>query len=397
MPESSTAPGQATLSVPNPSTPPKRGVALIIGEVLWDCFDDRRVLGGAPLNVAWNLAGFGLDPLFVSAVGDDPLGHEVLQRMRQWGLSTEAVAVLPGVPTGTVQVTMHDGEPHYEIVSGVAYDQIPVPNDAILSTVHRRVDEAKQAGFDSLLYHGSLAYRSESTRRSIDRWRAAWPATIFLDINIRQPHFDSSWLASLLPRTNIIKLNQAELGLISGREVHDTPGRQAAAKELLAHRPHLSARDSHRGSGHVVSQPVADASSGNAEALAEDASLQGLLVTLGADGAEAYWSSSSIDSIRPIFVDAPTPDPMIDPVGAGDAFASVVLHDWLRRPNQSAVSTASSTDPSSCVEATSVLADPSTSSSAWSATLRRAVTHASRVCGLAGATTDERGFYHLNG
>ena len=33
---------------------------VVYGEVLFDCFPDgRRVLGGAPFNVAWGLKGFG--------------------------------------------------------------------------------------------------------------------------------------------------------------------------------------------------------------------------------------------------------------------------------------------------------------------------------------------------
>jgi fructokinase len=35
---------------------------VIFGEVLFDCFPDRRVLGGAPFNVAWNLHGLGAEP-----------------------------------------------------------------------------------------------------------------------------------------------------------------------------------------------------------------------------------------------------------------------------------------------------------------------------------------------
>lgn len=49
----------------------------VFGEVLFDCFPDgRRVLGGAPFNVAWNLQAFGLAPQFISRVGDDLDGKE---------------------------------------------------------------------------------------------------------------------------------------------------------------------------------------------------------------------------------------------------------------------------------------------------------------------------------
>jgi fructokinase len=37
------------------------------------------VLGGAAFNVAWHLKGFGLEPLLISAVGDDLLGKSGIQ------------------------------------------------------------------------------------------------------------------------------------------------------------------------------------------------------------------------------------------------------------------------------------------------------------------------------
>ena len=49
---------------------------VLFGEVLHDCFPDgSRVLGGAPLNVAWHLRALGLDPYLVSRVGDDAAGR----------------------------------------------------------------------------------------------------------------------------------------------------------------------------------------------------------------------------------------------------------------------------------------------------------------------------------
>ncbi|MEM7234470.1 MAG: hypothetical protein AAF517_19985, partial [Planctomycetota bacterium] len=44
---------------------------VVFGEVLFDRFPDgRSILGGACFNVAWNLRGLGLDPLFVSREND---------------------------------------------------------------------------------------------------------------------------------------------------------------------------------------------------------------------------------------------------------------------------------------------------------------------------------------
>ena len=63
---------------------------VIFGEVLFDHFPDgARVLGGAPFNVAWHLQAFGLAPLFISRVGDDPAGREVRQAMADWGIAMD--------------------------------------------------------------------------------------------------------------------------------------------------------------------------------------------------------------------------------------------------------------------------------------------------------------------
>ena len=55
---------------------------IVFGEVLFDTFPDgSAVLGGAPFNVAWHLQGFGLTPVFISRVGDDARGRQVLAAM----------------------------------------------------------------------------------------------------------------------------------------------------------------------------------------------------------------------------------------------------------------------------------------------------------------------------
>src|SRR5690606_31337572 len=98
---------------------------VIFGEVLFDVFPDgTAVLGGAAFNVAWNLRGLGLDPLFVSRVGDDERGRGVLGAMERFGMDTSAVEVDPIRPTGVVTVAFRDGEPSYEIIADQAYDRI---------------------------------------------------------------------------------------------------------------------------------------------------------------------------------------------------------------------------------------------------------------------------------
>ena len=65
---------------------------LIFGEVLFDEFPDGScVLGGAPFNVAWHLQAFGLQPLFISALGEDEAGQQIVAAMRAWGMDLSGV------------------------------------------------------------------------------------------------------------------------------------------------------------------------------------------------------------------------------------------------------------------------------------------------------------------
>ena len=47
---------------------------LSFGEILWDIFPDKKVIGGAPFNFSAHLAKLGAQVSFVTEVGDDELG-----------------------------------------------------------------------------------------------------------------------------------------------------------------------------------------------------------------------------------------------------------------------------------------------------------------------------------
>ena len=60
---------------------------ICFGEVLWDHFPDGKKLGGAPFNVTNSLKNFGADVDFISRVGDDNLGNEILKQMQNTQLT----------------------------------------------------------------------------------------------------------------------------------------------------------------------------------------------------------------------------------------------------------------------------------------------------------------------
>ncbi|WP_404308142.1 PfkB family carbohydrate kinase [Neorhodopirellula lusitana] len=351
-----------------------QGFVVVVGEVLWDCFENQSTLGGAPLNVAWNLAGLDLKPLFVSAVGDDALGKEIIQRMTDFGMSIDGVAVLPGVKTGTVQVTLDNGEPHYDIVSDVAWDQIPLASkrtvladdgtsQTLLDMIVGRAQAAHDAELPVVFYHGSLALRDSRSRAAIAELRDALQeksigAEVFFDVNLRAPHYDQASLDLFRRHASFIKLNLDELGELSC-DAQESVGKEANGVQQTA-----------------IEKTIAAGKSLNATSAV---SLKTLLVTLGAEGAMAYQpkAAESCDtddspnavccngSSNPLRVKSPPPEKMTDPVGAGDAFAAVVIHGIAtKRP----------------------MAD----------VLPDAVAFASRVCGLPGATCMDKDFYFLN-
>jgi len=250
---------------------PDQGLT-VFGEVLFDHFPDgSTVLGGAPFNVAWHLQAFGMAPRLVSRVGDDPAGARVRAAMSAWGMTTADLQTDPERPTGRVEVNFNDGEPGYEIVADCAYDHI-----ALVSSAPCR-----------LLYHGSLAARSPVSARSLLDLRAAGPQTVFIDVNLRPPWWQPGQVRDLLAGADWVKLNSDELALLG-----DGSGTRGAGQAFLGRY-----------------------------------GLQGLLVTRGARGADLLLASGEQIHV------APLPDtPVVDTVGAGDAFASVMLlgllSDW---------------------------------------------------------------------
>jgi fructokinase len=281
---------------------------LVFGEVLYDNFPGgEQVLGGAPFNVAWHLQGFGLSPLLLTRIGSDAAGDAILDRMTAWGMDTAAVQHDAAHPTGIVDITLHNDQPRFHIVEAQAYDYIEQELAA---------DVLKKENI-GILYHGSLAARSEVSRRTLLwlRRRIALPA--FVDINLRPPWWQPEEIAELLCDARWLKLNGDEL------------------QEIL---------------------PGAPDAAGAAGSLSSRYQLDGVIVTLGAQGALLLHDRKRYDCAA-----APVPH-LVDTVGAGDAFSAVVLLGLSRR---------------------------------WPVVrmMRRAAEFAAAICGQRGATVFDAGFY----
>ena len=104
--------------------------ALSFGEVLWDIYDDKKIIGGAPLNFAAHLVKHGNSVSLLSSVGRDAEGEAALDIMKSWGISTDHVSVLCDRSTGKCLVTLDENAvPSYNLLQDVAYDRITCKSD----------------------------------------------------------------------------------------------------------------------------------------------------------------------------------------------------------------------------------------------------------------------------
>ncbi|OZA29507.1 MAG: hypothetical protein B7X93_05845 [Hydrogenophilales bacterium 17-61-9] len=262
---------------------------LLFGEVLMDCFPDRQVLGGAPLNVAHHLRGLGggvgVVPVLVTRIGKDGHGHRLLEAMRAAGLPIDGVQLDCLHPTGAARIELEaDGQGHrFEIAPNQAWDFI-------------HADMARLVGLSSRpqwLYFGTLAQRAapRPTARPV-----AHPAlrslmqTIhakgFLDLNLRDPWVRKDVLRWSLGKAEIVKMNEEEL-----LRVAHMMGLGGASQIVLGKR------------------------------LLHAFGIGQLLVTEGGNGA---WLLQSDGACHHTAATPPGVD-VVDSVGAGDGFSAVFL------------------------------------------------------------------------
>jgi fructokinase len=253
----------------------------LFGEVLFDQFPDgQQVLGGAPFNVAWHIQAFGLEPCFISRVGDDAKANHIKHAMQKWGMTMKQLQTDYYYATGVVQITLNNGEPSYAILPNQAYDFIAT--DLLDLTTQYTV-----------IYHGTLAMRHATSKQALETLKLRHHGKVFVDVNLREPWWQAEQVKQIIHHAHWVKLNQNELLQLQLQlhlklelEIKLFP---ATLKEVMA--LFLARYD-----------------------------LEVLIVTRGEHGAIAM--SQAGECIEVIPAAHPT---IVDTVGAGDAFAAVLL------------------------------------------------------------------------
>jgi fructokinase len=249
-----------------------------LGEALYDLLPAGPALGGAPLNAAVQSLQLGNNAVVASRIGGDTLGRALLDDLARRGMDTSFIQRDPDAPTGTVEITLRNGEPEYEIIGDTAWDRLAW--DESLAGLAKRCDA---------VCFGTLGQRLEPARSTIQKFAAAASQAVRLfDLNLRQDYFSTELLEAGCHAASIVKMNEAELATVA---------------PLLG-----------LGQAEEIRQ------------LIEHFDLDLFVLTRGKLGTALHSANSVVVGQPARFA----PDPNADSVGAGDACSAAILHGAVR-------------------------------------------------------------------
>ena len=248
-----------------------------IGEILYDVYPDGKRLGGAPFNFIYHIRKILGKANFVSSVGNDENGREMLSYLNSTGFNTKHIYIDKKYPTGAVQVKINeDRTPSFTICHEFSYDYITL-NDMSSNLIENETD---------LLYFGTLLTRSEISRNTITSLFSKPHLKYFCDLNLRHNFYTKELIEKTLLTTTILKINQDELDKL---------------KQFF---------NLQRSNDRAIEQLITKF----------NIALIGL--TLGENGAGLYTITET-NYYKPEIIN------VVDTLGAGDAFAAILCLGYL--------------------------------------------------------------------
>jgi len=257
---------------------------LSVGEILWDVFLDKELLGGAALNFSANMVRLGSSAALITGVGRDDRGGRAREGAAHLGVETSFVQEIEEASTGVAHVTFSDdGEPHFEIPRPVAFDFVTLSLKDREDILVLRPD---------WLYFGTLQQLRPNIESLTRELAGMLPdCKCFYDMNLRPGAWNMPLIERLCGLSTILKLNEAEARTLAALDYSE------AEFSIEAFCRHWSMK-------HKVDC---------------------ICVTQGADGCSIYRDGRLCRV-------AGYPAIVEDTVGAGDGFASALLygydHNW---------------------------------------------------------------------
>jgi fructokinase len=259
------------------------GSTLVIGEVLYDVYPDKKLLGGASFNFAFHLHGLGLPVIFISRVGDDKGGMEFLDFAKRFNFPVDGVQIDPDRLTGEVGVLLKEnGDADFDIVEERAFDFIEYNNFSD-SLLRRNI---------SLMYIGTMAQRSSTSSKTIRMLleNLSNESMVISDINLRPPYYDKDIVEFSLNNCDVLKISSQEL-----IDLHQLLSFQGTQQQMTMY-------------------------------LRENYEIGTLCITKGELGSELYEAGN----FEPYVTEAIKVESLKDTVGAGDAYSAMLTAGLLK-------------------------------------------------------------------
>ena len=248
---------------------------LSFGEIIWDIYNqNEQTLGGAPLNFAAYTALLGNSAWLASCVGNDKLGKEALEQIKELGVKSEYISISEEKETGQCRISLDkSGVPSYNILEDVSYDYISLPDKL-------------PTNFDTIAF-GTLALRKEHNQAKLKNiLENNYFSEIYTDLNLRAPFYSERTIDFCLSNATIVKISDEELPLVT----------KALFNEIL------------------------DLEDATASITRKYSQIKLLLITCGAKGAYCYDCQNEKMNYCPS-----EPVVAVSTVGAGDSFGASFL------------------------------------------------------------------------
>lgn len=248
---------------------------LCFGEILWDVYPDKAVIGGAALNFAGHFVKNGGDAYMISAIGNDELGKNAIAVTENLKINSKYISVL-NEQTGKCLVTLDsNGVPSYNLLDNVAYDFI---------------GGEVNVNFDAL-YFGTLALRNEHNRNSLKKLLENNNfGEIICDVNIRAPFYSADTVTLCAKTATVIKISDEELPVVTKILLGEELGYQEAARKIAE----------------------------------KFSNLKVVIITLGAKGAYVLNTKTNKS-----YEQAAPKTKVLSTVGAGDSFSAAFMYKYM--------------------------------------------------------------------
>lgn len=258
-------------------------VSLEPGKAIKDTRDWRLTPGGAVCNVAVGLARLGLKVGLITKVGSDPFGRMMLYFLKQEGVDTEWIKTTDSDLTALVFVALDKKRKPRFFFYGTPGADRGLSSEEIGNQAFQKI---------KVFHFGTISLSVEPVRsatlRAIKMAQQAG-ALLSFDPNLRfhlwKDHRALKKIAwSLIPKVDLIKLNQDELNFLTG------------------------GKDLKKGAEMLVKSGA-----------------KIVVVTLGRKG--AFFATEKYQGTVPAFKFKP-----VDTTGAGDAFAAAMIYSLTQFP-----------------------------------------------------------------